>query len=163
MVILVLLLCTGLASCQRQAPPVKTVTARIDRADEEILRIAEEARNTLPGFFRQLGRADSSDGNFCVKYPFRADSGSGVIMEQVWLTGIHFKNGGYYGVLAGAPQHLNDMKKGDMVTFYADEISDWMYIRGGKIAGGRSIKYLLEQIPESRRSNEQRNILQMFE
>jgi uncharacterized protein YegJ (DUF2314 family) len=49
------------------------------------------------------------------------------------------------------------------VTFEIDDITDWMYTRHGKITGGLSIKYLLDQIPEHERSDEQRAVLSMFE
>ncbi|MDR2476589.1 MAG: DUF2314 domain-containing protein [Treponema sp.] len=129
----------------------------------ELLRIAENARETLPDFFLHLFRAARGEANFCVKYPFRTDSGSGFSMEQLWLSELRFKNGVYYGVLINSPLHIAGMKKGSVVTFSADEITDWMYTRNGKIVGGRSIKYLLEQIPQTRRSTEQRAILTMFE
>jgi uncharacterized protein YegJ (DUF2314 family) len=129
--------------------------------NEEILQIAEDARNTLSGFFRQLARGGGAD-HFCVKYPFTVDEDSGIKTEQVWLTGIHFKNGVYYGILANTPRHLGNLKKGDKITFSMDEITDWMYVRGGKITGGDSIKYLLEKIPEYQRSEEERELLRMF-
>jgi uncharacterized protein YegJ (DUF2314 family) len=133
-----------------------------EQTDEKILQIAEDARNTLPGFFRQLTRANAKEEHFSIKYPFTADDGSGVNMEQVWLTGIHFKNGIYYGFLASAPRHLSGMKKGDKVMFDTDTITDWMYVRGGRIIGGDSIKYLLEKIPEDQRSDEERELLRML-
>jgi uncharacterized protein YegJ (DUF2314 family) len=135
---------------------------QIGQTDKEIAQIAEDARNTLPGFFRQLTRADTKEEHFCIKYPFKADEGSGVNMEQVWLTGIHFKNGIYYGFLASAPRHLSGMKKGDKVMFDTDTVTDWMYVRGGRIIGGDSIKYLLKKIPEDQRSDEERELLRML-
>jgi uncharacterized protein YegJ (DUF2314 family) len=132
-----------------------------DQFDEEILQISEDARNTLPGFFRQLTRGGGAE-HFCVKYPFAADEDSGINTEQVWLTGIYFKDGLYYGILTNTPRHLGRLKKGDKVTFNMDEITDWMYVRGGKITGGDSIKYLLEKIPEYQRGEGERELLRMF-
>ena len=129
--------------------------------DMEIARIAEDARNTLPDFFRYLTRADS--GKDCyVKYPFMADDDSGLNGEQIWLTGIQFRNGRYFGVLANAPRHLSGMKRGDRVIFEMDAITDWMYVRGGKIIGGESIKYLLEKVPENQRNDRERELLRML-
>jgi uncharacterized protein YegJ (DUF2314 family) len=135
---------------------------QVGQTDKDLAQIAEEARNTLPGFFRQLTRADTKEEHFCIKYPFKADEGSGVNMEQVWLTDIHFKNGIYYGFLASAPRHLSGMKKGDKVMFDTDTVTDWMYVRGGRIIGGDSIKYFLKKIPEDQRSDEERELLRML-
>jgi len=153
-----------LFSCQKSSElsasrePARVMVTRIDG---EMVRIAEDARNTLPSFFRNLTRGKDAD-YFCVKYPFAADEDSGVDMEQVWLTGIYFKNGFHYGVFANNPRHLRGLKKGDKVIFEMDTITDWMYVRGGKITGGDSIKYLLEQIPENQRSDRERELLRMF-
>jgi uncharacterized protein YegJ (DUF2314 family) len=133
---------------------------QVDQDDEEILQIAEDARNTLSGFFRHLNRPGAGEKQFCVKYPFPTGNDNG--MEQLWLTGIYFKNGKYYGILEGSPTHLNGMKKGDTVIFEADSITDWMYIRHDKIIGGYSIKYLIEKIPENQRSDREFKLLQMF-
>jgi len=166
---LLLCFCTiFLFSCQKSsnqpAPqePARTIIMQTGQTDEKIAQIAEDARNTLPGFFRQLTRADAKEEHFCIKYPFQADNDSGITMEQIWLTGIHFKNGIYYGFLASAPRHLSGMKKGDKVMFDTDAITDWMYVRGDRIIGGDSIKYLLEKIPDDQRSDEERKLLRML-
>jgi uncharacterized protein YegJ (DUF2314 family) len=133
-----------------------------DDHNEKMAQIAEDAQDTLSGFFRHLNRTDAEEDHFCVKYPFAVDDDSGINREQLWLTGIQFKNGLYYGILANTPQHLSGMKKGDKVLFNMDNITDWMYVRGGKIMGGDSIKYLLEQIPQHQLSDSEHKLLRML-
>jgi uncharacterized protein YegJ (DUF2314 family) len=137
-------------------------TLHLDRDDPELRRIAEDARETLPVFIRRLQSPLEGDGNFRIKYPFRADSGSVFGREQIWLEDIDFRDGAYHGTLANTPFHVSTLKAGDTVTFEIDGITDWMYTRHGKIAGGLSIRYLLDQIPEHERNDEQRAILAMF-
>jgi uncharacterized protein YegJ (DUF2314 family) len=144
-------------------PEVPAPTLHLDQTNGDLLQIAANARDTLPLFFRHLLRPAKDESDFSVKYPFRADIGSGFSMEQLWLKNITFKDGVYYGVLANNPFYIASMKKDDTVSFSADEITDWMYVKNGKIVGGLSIKYLLEQIPEHERGGEQKEILQMFE
>jgi uncharacterized protein YegJ (DUF2314 family) len=156
---------TFLPSCLKQ--PVVDTTGRPStvitaQADRELLRIADEARAGLPVFFRQMARAEAGESNFSVKHPFYMDEGGDVGTEHIWLTGIHFKNGRYYGKLAGTPVHLSGLKKGETITFIADDITDWMYVKDGKIVGGWSIKYLLEQIPKDKRTEVQGRLLEMF-
>jgi uncharacterized protein YegJ (DUF2314 family) len=133
------------------------------RDDEQLLRISQNAHDTLPVFFRHLLRPEKGESNFRVKYPFKADPDSGFNAEQLWLSGITFRDGVYYGVLSNTPYYIASMKRGDTVSFSADEITDWMYTQDGKIIGGLSIKYLLEQIPEHERGGEQWALLEMFE
>ena len=134
-------------------------TVEIEQSDKEIERIAENARRALPTFFRNLARPETGANKFYIKYSLSTDDGA----EQVWLGGIRVKDGVYYGRLANTSSLLGDKKKDNLITFNPDAITDWMYIQDGKIIGGRSIKYLLEKIPEEKRSEDQRKILKMFE
>ena len=170
---ILLLLCAAVGmnvlvpSCRKQ--PVLNIdglssselVSTVNWNDPEILRIAQEAQAGLSVFFRHLTAAGEGEGGFCVKYPFVADSG-GVDSEQVWLTGIRFRNNRYYGKLANTPIHVSGLKKGGTVSFIPDNITDWMFVKDGKIVGGQSIKYLLEKIPENRRSEGQNQLLQLF-
>ena len=158
----IVLLCAVLFfSCEKSSEPPKVTVMPIYQDDMELTRIAEDARRTLSVFFRQLTR--TSAGKDCyVKCPFTADEGSGVDREQIWLTGIQFRNGKYFGVLTSSPRYLSGMKRGDRVAFDIDAITDWMYIRSGKITGGESIKYLLEKVPEDQRSDREREFLRML-
>jgi len=156
------LLCAVLLfSCEKAPEPPDAAVMPVYQDDREIARIADDARNTLPVFFRYLNRAGA--GKDCyVKYPFLADEDSGVDKEQVWLTNIQFSSGKYFGVLANTPRYLSGMKRGDRVVFDIDAITDWMYVQGGKITGGESIKYLLEKTPEERRNDRERELLRML-
>jgi len=143
-------------SAYRAASP----TVDVEKSDKEIERIAENARQASTVFFRNLARPEAGANNFFVKYPLTIDDNT----EQVWLGNIRFKDGLYYGVLANTTVSLpDDKKKGRTVVFDPDAITDWMYVQDRKIIGGRSIKYLLEKIPEADRSEDQRKILQMFD
>ena len=140
----------------------------VDEFDDEILRIAENARNTLTVFFRHLNMPKAGEGNFSVKYAFpvgKCEHGCcepAVSAEQVWIGSITFRDGRHYGLISSAPVYLS-MRRGDRVSFAADAITDWMFTRNGRIVGGHSIRHLLEQIPEAERTESQRRTLQMFE
>ena len=158
-----LLLCISvLPACRKQAVLDGESVSTANRNNPELLRITREAQAGLSFFFRLLTAAEDGEGGFCVKYPFTSDSG-GVDSEQMWLTGIRFRNNRYYGKLANTPVHVSGMKKGDTVSFIPDNITDWMYVKNGEIIGGRSIKYLLEQIPEKERTERQNRLLEMFD
>jgi uncharacterized protein YegJ (DUF2314 family) len=148
--------------CEKPATriPADKSTIHLDQEDEELAHITQHARDTLPVFFRHLLRPAKEEGNFRVKYPFRADRDSGFGMEQLWLSDIRYKDGVYYGVVANTPFYISSIQKGDTVTFSAEDITDWMYTSGEKIIGGYSIKYLLDMLPEH--SEEQQHIMKML-
>jgi len=147
-----------LSSCNRFfSVAAGSPTVEIGQSDKELDKIADNARNALPFFFRNLARPENGADNFYVKYPVTAEDGS---VEQVWLGKIRIKKGVYYGNLANKTMSPGGNK---VKVIDTDKITDWMYIQDGKIMGGRSIKYLLEKIPEEKRSGDQRRILGMFE
>ena len=145
-------------SCYRSdasRPPSPTV--EVGQSDKELDKIADNARNALPIFLRNLARPENGASNFYVKYPVTTEVGS---VEQVWLGNIRIKEGVYYGNFANKTMFPG---KNKVKVIDTDKITDWMYIQNGRIIGGRSIKYLLEKIPEEKRSGDQRRILGMFE
>jgi uncharacterized protein YegJ (DUF2314 family) len=46
--------------------------------------------------------------------------------------------------------------------FSIEKISDWMYLKDGRIVGGESIKYLIERISETERDAELIAFYQLF-
>ena len=150
-----------LSSCDKNAGDFSpSPEIEIEQSDKEIEKIADNARRALPTFFRNLANPEKGASDFYIKYPLSGDDGG---IEYVWLGDIRVKDGVYYGRLANSPTLLDGRKKNNLIAFDPDKITDWMYIQGGKIIGGRSIKYLLEKTPEEKRSANQRKILKMFE
>ncbi|MCL2044270.1 MAG: DUF2314 domain-containing protein [Treponema sp.] len=158
----IIFLCISLfLSCHKQIPG--GLTEEAEPSDEALLQIAEDARRTLPIFFRNMTRADTTSTHFSIKYPFTAKAGSGIATEQIWLTNIQFNKGTYYGVITSTPRYLVGIRKGRKVPFNPGEITDWMYIQNGKITGGLSIQYFLLKVPENELTAEQRILLEMFD
>jgi len=55
----------------------------------------------------------------------------------------------YSGRFANAPVHFPGRRIGDLVTFKDADISDWMFMRNGKIVGRETIKPLLKSMPKA--------------
>jgi uncharacterized protein YegJ (DUF2314 family) len=125
-------------------------------------QISREAREGFPDFINKMQNPGPDEGDFQVKYPFEAEPGSAFGYEHIWLKDIFFKDGRCYGTLSSRPYYLGSLRAGDIVPFEADLISDWVYVKAGKIAGGRSIQYLIEQIPEPDRDAGTRAVYRMF-
>ena len=56
---------------------------------------------------------------------------------------------GYSGRFANAPRDLPGKKAGEVALFKDTDISDWMFMRNGKIVGGETIKPLLKAMPKA--------------
>jgi uncharacterized protein YegJ (DUF2314 family) len=158
LIALLFLSCDKLSAPDASGRPSPVI--EVERSDKEIERITENARRALPVFFRNLARPEAGAGNFYLKYPLTSEDGGA---EQVWLGNIRFKNGNYYGTLSNTAKFINSVKKSKTITIDTDKITDWMYIQDGKIMGGRSIKYLMEKMPEDQRGEDRLKILRMFD
>jgi uncharacterized protein YegJ (DUF2314 family) len=120
----------------------------------ELTQITRQARETLPEFIEKFNNPGADEGNFQVKYPFAADQESGFSYEHIWLRDIRAEAGVYYGTISNWPCYCSGLALDTEVPFLIENISDWMYTRGEEIIGGRSIKFLIEGIPDSDRSAE---------
>ena len=58
-------------------------------------------------------------------------------------------DGRYSGRFANQPRDLPGKRAGDLVQFADADISDWMFMRNGKIVGGETIKPLLKSMPKA--------------
>jgi uncharacterized protein YegJ (DUF2314 family) len=160
---LLCILCCCILSCGKEnSRPAESPTLHINQEDEGLNQIGREARESFPGFIRKMRNPEPDEGGFRVKYPFAAEEGSAFSHEHIWLEDIFIEDGLYYGTLSNRPYYLGSLQAGDVVIFEGDAISDWMYLKAGKIVGGRSIKYLMEQIPEPDRDDESRALYRMF-
>ena len=137
-------------------------TVRSASGDPALDEIAQEARETVSDFIRHMRNPRKGEEQFRIKYPFPADTGSGIDKEYLWLSDITFRNNRYFARVANRPYYTSDLEPGIEVIFSMDEIADWMYLKNGKIIGGRSIKYLIEKIPPIDRDEEMERILGFF-
>ncbi|MDR0562684.1 MAG: DUF2314 domain-containing protein [Spirochaetaceae bacterium] len=150
------------AGCTKQAP-VADPTIHRSQDDETLLDIRQQAQETFLDFMNKLLNPEPGEQDFLVKCPFEADPGSGFSHELIWLGDITFENGRHYGSVSNVPYYISNLKFGDRVAFNAETIDDWMYCKDGKIIGGRSIKYLIEQIPQPDWEPDLRRYYEMFE
>jgi len=139
------------------------VTVRSSSGDPILDEIAFEARGAISVFIRHMRNPQKGEEQFRIKYPFQADSGSGIDKEYLWLSDVTFKHGKYSALVANRPYYTSGLEPGDEVFIMMDDIADWMFLRDGKIIGGRSIKYLIEKIPPIDRDEEMERLLRLFE
>jgi uncharacterized protein YegJ (DUF2314 family) len=156
--------CGILLSCAQKTPPAaESPTQHISGEDAVLNQICRDARESFPDFIFKAQNPGPDEGDFRVKYPFEAEGGSAFRYEHIWLEDIFFEDGRYYGTLSNRPYYIGSLQAGDVVPFEKDLISDWMYVKAGQITGGRSVKYLIEQIPEPDRDEGTRALYRMFD
>ncbi len=68
--------------------------------------------------------------------------------EYFWLTGVSFQNGEFKGTINNDPGIVSNVKIGQEWTIAKTEISDWMFMRHGKMYGNYTMRPLLKTMPE---------------
>ena len=114
--------------------------------DPEMNAAIARARGSLPTFWASYDAPKPSETGHSLKAHFSTRKGG----EHIWIAEIKKRpNGSYSGVFANDPRDLPGKRAGDEVKFAEADISDWMFMRNGKIVGGETIKPLLKSMPKA--------------
>lgn len=137
-----LLTCTALslASIGCSSKPETLVESGYDRA--EMAAATQRAIDEVDSFIAELNSGRSE--NHAVKAPVE-DAGH---TEHFWLTRVSYANDKFTGTIANEPGVVSNVKMGQEYTLGKTEISDWQYMRDGKMYGNYTLRPLLATLPE---------------
>ena len=106
-----------------------------------------KGRATLPTFWASYDAPKPSETGHSLKVRFPNPRNNG---EHIWMADVKkTADGGYSGRFANAPRDLPGKKAGEVALFKETDISDWMFMRNGKIVGGETIRPLLKSLPKA--------------
>nr|WP_249128203.1 DUF2314 domain-containing protein [Bradyrhizobium lablabi] len=115
--------------------------------DPEMAAAIAKARATLPAFWASWEAPKSNEDGHSLKVRFPTHGTNG---EHIWMAEVKKLPGGRYsGRFANQPRDLPGRRAGDLVEFREAAISDWMYLRNGKIVGGETIRPMLRRMPKA--------------
>jgi uncharacterized protein YegJ (DUF2314 family) len=123
-------------------PPIVKVTS----ADVDMNAAIARARDTLPTFWASYDAPKPSETGHGLKVRFAVGPDR---FEHIWMSEVEkLPDGNFSGRFANQPSDLPDKNEGDQVEFKQADITDWLFIRNGKVVGGESIKLLLKSMPK---------------
>lgn len=99
------------------------------------------ARNEVDKFIAELSKPTGE--SHAVKAPITDKDNT----EHFWLTDVTYQNGEFKGKIGNDPGMVKNVKIGQDWTIKKAEISDWMYIRDGKMYGNYTMRPLLKAMP----------------
>jgi uncharacterized protein YegJ (DUF2314 family) len=109
-----------------------------------------KARTSLPEFWQSFAAPKAGEEGFAVKVRFAtgaAGSGEG---EHIWVNSMKQQpDGGYSAKLSNQPRNIVGKNAGDTVAFKDADISDWTFMRKGKIVGNETMRPLLAKMPKA--------------
>jgi uncharacterized protein YegJ (DUF2314 family) len=116
-------------------------------ANAEMNAAIAKGRATLPTFWASYDASKPSETGHSLKVRFPMPTNGS---EHIWIAEVKkTADGRYSGRFANAPRDLPGKKAGDVTEFKEADISDWMFMRNGKIVGGETIRPLLKAVPKA--------------
>jgi len=126
-------------------PPGYASVADNDRAMEHAVRCA---RHSLGFFVAALRAKKPGDSGFEVKKAFV----DGNNVEHLWIGDLSFDGKNFHGVINNKPRDLHNVKLGQAVTLAPGEVSDWMFVKSGRLIGGYTTRVLYARLSPSDRA-----------
>ena len=128
------------------SPPVLHATTRPTRSSKggttkRKWTRPSRARSEVDSFVAELAKGDGED--FAVKAPIR----DGDNVEHFWLSDVVYRDGEFQGTIGNDPGIVTNVTFGQSWTIKKAEISDWMFMRGGKMYGNYTMRPLLKTMP----------------
>lgn len=126
----------------------------IENDDPKMNAAMKKARASIDEFVVAFNKADASTSAFAIKVEFT----QGEDTEHMWVLPGNLDSGKYQGVLNNEPAYITNVKLGDNVKFGKSEISDWMYVRDGKLVGGYTLRVLRNTLSDDHRKEFDSNL-----
>lgn len=124
--------------CQKSTPDT---LVKIADDDNEMDAAIERARGEADLFVAELSKPTGE------MYAVKVAIQDGEDTEHFWLNDLTYKNGEFHGTINNKPGVVKNVKLGQPWSVKKGEISDWMFLRDGKIHGNYTMRPLLKSMP----------------
>lgn len=115
----------------------------VEPDDPEMLAAIARARETLPQFWEVFDQPSRGEKDFSLKVKITDENGD----EHFWATDIERRDGKTMGTISNDPNIVANVKFGDRIEIPEADITDWLYLRGGKMVGNETLKPLFKTMP----------------
>ena len=148
-----LLLLPILSACARHAETDKEKdrdeVVYVKSEDPGMTAAIAKAQSTLGTFKAALAAPAPGSERYAVKVGFPYGKGD---REHIWVAEPKFNEASVTGRIMNEPVDVPDLKFGQVVTAPVKDVSDWMYVEGGVMRGGYTMRVLLDKMsPDERK------------
>jgi len=140
--VLLLLLLLTLSGCSTNNAPDTLIEGGYD--EQEMDAAIARARSEIDSFIAEMSKGTGTD--FSVKVAIEDKDET----EHFWLKDIVYRNGKFEGVIDNEPGMVSNVKRGQRWSAKKAEISDWLFMRDGKMYGNYTLRPLLKTMPEEK-------------
>lgn len=121
----------------------KDATVGVAADDKEMTEAIATARRTLPDFWRTHAAPTGGERGFALKVAVR----DGEATEHFWVIDLERRNDKILGTINNDPETISTVKLGQRLEVAEADISDWMYLRNGKMVGNHTVRALFKTMP----------------
>ncbi len=118
-------------------------TIGVEENDPEMTAAIAKARETLPQFWQVFEKPEHGESGFALKVKITDPRGT----EHFWATDIERRDGKVLGTINNDPNIVKSVKLGQRIEIPEADISDWLYLRDGKMVGNRTVRPLFKRMP----------------
>ena len=124
------------------APAEKVISVPSD--DTEMTAAIAKARAGLSDFWKAHDKPGAGEKDFALKVAVTEKGQT----EHFWLIDVVRKDGKLSGTINNDPQFVQSVKPGQRYEFTAEAVSDWLYMRNGRMVGNETMRPLLKRMPK---------------
>ena len=140
----------GVTACKRSGgdePKDEVIYVKND--DPKMSAAIARAQGSLETFRAALAAPPADAKSFSVKVGFAW--GTKGDREHIWLTEPQLDASSVTGTINNEPVDVTTLKLGQSVSAPLKDVSDWMYVEGGVLRGGYTLRVLLDKMaPEAK-------------
>ncbi len=134
------LLLALIVGCSKRDPIIN-----VDDDDPEMVAAIAKGRETLPQFWQVFDKTEHGETDFALKVKITDKHGT----EFFWVTDLVRKDGKIMGIIGNDPDIVKNVKLGDHIEVPEPDISDWLYMRDGKMYGNWTIRPLFKKMSKA--------------
>jgi uncharacterized protein YegJ (DUF2314 family) len=116
--------------------------------DKAMDRAVDHAQKSLGFFIAALGKRKSGDSGFEVKKGF-VDGGQ---IEHLWINHLTYDGKNFHGRINNRPIDVKNVRLNEDVTVAPHDVSDWMFVKDGKLMGGYTTRVLYRRLSAADKS-----------
>jgi uncharacterized protein YegJ (DUF2314 family) len=113
-------------------------------SDPDMAAAIAKAQASLDKFLAIAEKPPEDSDNIALKVRITDANGS----EHFWVSPFRRKGDGFVGTISNDPAVVKSVTFGQEIEFARKDVTDWMYMTGGKIHGGFTIRALLPHMSE---------------
>lgn len=121
--------------------------SQVSDNDKAMDRAVEHAQRSLGFFMAVLKAKKPGDTTFEIKKGFV----DGDKVEHLWIGSVTYDGKNFHGKINNRPLDVKNVHLGQRVTVSPREVSDWMFLKDGKLMGGYTTRVLYARLsPEDK-------------